>query len=1776
MSEDAVLPQPRRPLVSILIPAYNPRYFPFALDSALAQTYPAIEVVVCDDCPTDAIQAIASTYAGDSRVRYCRNERNLCRENYVKCFLLARGEYIKFLNDDDALKPDCVSRMVEILEHHPDVTLVTSHRQRIDAAGAELPDDATTARVVGEDSVIDGMSAIACVLGWRLNFIGEPSTAMFRRRDADAQPDLMSLNGQKVPWNVDVALYANLLAKGALAYLTETLSSYRSHPEQQQKGPDNAKYTGIAWTMMREFAVRRGMQWSESPSLLARPLNSLTRPVAAPRANCEPAGSGWTVREQALQLRVYWRVGNGYEESAYSSAPLAAGAGSRVHSFPIPAEGQGPLRLVLGPRPAYWTFDALSLRTGAEPSQTLAIANHENGFAGLSASAAAVPLPGTTRFAVYGAQSESEVFLETPAHDDGQPWRLDVRCEAGYQRGDDRDARDAARAALEETAAVRQVAASAANAVEAARAEMAVKSSELAGVRLDLEARTRELECRATNARADAEQQRRRADALQQAVTGAAIEMETQRRALAALAETAREAEDRCVRLAARTGHATRLVESLLAAELELNRLSYSSVWNVMEGVRVLMTEWREMFKSPRRLAGAMYRLVTLQWSLTFRQQKTSRAIAESALFDPVFYLARYTDVAAAKVNPLAHFVRCGAAEGRCPNPLFDTRYYLRENPDVAAARMNPLEHYIRFGAREGRRPNAHFDSAYYLKENPDVAAAGMNPLAHFLRSGGAEGRRPNSGFDSAAYLRSHPAAAAAGVNPLAHFLGSLSDGAADAAASAVHIPRRFVARHCLVWQVGALWVRGDTASCLQQAGPLEPCRLLPAAPVEFSWVAPGERIRELGICVSNFGRRATCHWEVAIYAAPGGTTPVFRQTYAGADAGDLAYHRVTLSGVRFETGRRYEVTVTSADATEENCLAVMGRPMPAGGVQYACTLDAAAEFPFDARSTHVDASRSEGAMRVTVAVPPGRTDSAGVRGYLSRRFPDIVFKYITLDSVRQALSLQHEDAIFFVDPPRVLEGIGDFDELAFALHNAGVCTVYVDSGSFPPLAPDAHERLAGTAKTLQARKRLLARRCHYQLSLPDGGSAAWQADVAPAVGAPLSAICAATRARSRPHVAIVSILHQKAEVIASFLRSVYRQSYTGTITVVLVDDCSPDQSAAEVERFVAQASGQAPHVTVRVVRNPANLGNCASRNRGLAAVEADIYVVVDCDCLLNRDFVAAHVYEHSFEPAEVVIGPFNIESGDRDADAVVAALESDPVQVEKEMKLQDDIQRNGFLNCITRNFSIKRRTMGDEPLFDEDFSYSRKPGSGFGWEDVEMGYRLYAKGSHIAYTRHAFSVHRSHPSAMEEARKVRASARNFNLLFVKHPELALAARRWVLRTAEELAAWARNAGVTEENDPNLKALAERFKAAAVQSAPFVKAWRGGERRLRVLSYRWHVPHQYELYKLPHDFTLVTGLGLDFADIWSHDQRPLRPNVRMAPVNGIRPSDFDLAILHFDETVLNPELCNNTIPYGWGNPFRWLLETVDLPKVAICHGTPPFVGQYGLDTEPRRVFEVHEADKQRLISVLKDIPVVVNSHQALDEWRFPRSRVIWHGFDPQEFPPATYERDVLSHGADHNRPHYRGLAEFQRVRELLGQDVRIDSENHAGVGLLPRESNRYAVANFRAYVDHIRSYTVYLNTTLRSPMPRSRGEAMMCGVVPVSLRTHDVEHFIRNGVNGFYSDSPDELADYVRHLCRDRAAARKIGAQARLTAMDVFNHDRYLTEWTKLLRELTG
>ena len=95
-----------------------------------------------------------------------------------------------------------------------------------------------------------------------------------------------------------------------------------------------------------------------------------------------------------------------------------------------------------------------------------------------------------------------------------------------------------------------------------------------------------------------------------------------------------------------------------------------------------------------------------------FHARHDKATIALSGLFDEGWYKENYPDVAAAGLDPIEHYLSCGAVEGRDPSPLFNTLGYLSRNPDACAEGQNPLLHYIR-----GRAPAGANDPVGTLDE---------------------------------------------------------------------------------------------------------------------------------------------------------------------------------------------------------------------------------------------------------------------------------------------------------------------------------------------------------------------------------------------------------------------------------------------------------------------------------------------------------------------------------------------------------------------------------------------------------------------------------------------------------------------------------------------------------------------------------------------------------------------------------------------------------------------------------------------------------------------------------------------------------------------------------------------------------------------------------------------------------------------------------------------------------------------------------------------------
>jgi glycosyltransferase involved in cell wall biosynthesis len=124
------------PLISVIIPSYNYGHFVCdAVRSALAQTYSHAEVIVVDDGSTDDTRERLAQF-GD-RIHYYYQENQGLSAARNTGIQLARGDFVAFLDSDDAWHPQKLEIQMRCLVRYPDVRLIGS-RKRTDSP-AEWP-----------------------------------------------------------------------------------------------------------------------------------------------------------------------------------------------------------------------------------------------------------------------------------------------------------------------------------------------------------------------------------------------------------------------------------------------------------------------------------------------------------------------------------------------------------------------------------------------------------------------------------------------------------------------------------------------------------------------------------------------------------------------------------------------------------------------------------------------------------------------------------------------------------------------------------------------------------------------------------------------------------------------------------------------------------------------------------------------------------------------------------------------------------------------------------------------------------------------------------------------------------------------------------------------------------------------------------------------------------------------------------------------------------------------------------------------------------------------------------------------------------------------------------------------------------------------------------------------------------------------------------------------------------------------------------------------------
>ncbi len=295
------------PLVSIVIPAFNPRFFSSALQGALEQSYSNLEIIICDDSRSDEIKAMVDSLTECScvPVRYVRNQQTLgVVGNLQACLAQAQGEFIKFLCDDDLLFPASITRQAQVLVEQPDVNLVLAQRLLWDADNFQLPSRLENSALSPVCGLFKGEDMLAIFENFSLNFLGGLSSALFRRADVQELLPALTQPDHCFVAALDFALYVCLLRRGNMVVLNHVLSAERLYPERLTRQQPMREAAAMEMQWLLQMLKARSGESAPAPGWVR--YLPLTRADESPRVWEELPLSRSLGAKQSTQG---WRVG---------------------------------------------------------------------------------------------------------------------------------------------------------------------------------------------------------------------------------------------------------------------------------------------------------------------------------------------------------------------------------------------------------------------------------------------------------------------------------------------------------------------------------------------------------------------------------------------------------------------------------------------------------------------------------------------------------------------------------------------------------------------------------------------------------------------------------------------------------------------------------------------------------------------------------------------------------------------------------------------------------------------------------------------------------------------------------------------------------------------------------------------------------------------------------------------------------------------------------------------------------------------------------------------------------------------------------------------------------------------------------------------------------------------------------------------------------------------------------------------------------------------------
>ncbi len=203
---------------------------------------------------------------------------------------------------------------------------------------------------------------------------------------------------------------------------------------------------------------------------------------------------------------------------------------------------------------------------------------------------------------------------------------------------------------------------------------------------------------------------------------------------------------------------------------------------------------------------------------------------------------------------------------------------------------------------------------------------------------------------------------------------------------------------------------------------------------------------------------------------------------------------------------------------------------------------------------------------------------------------------------------------------------------------------------------------------------------------------------------------------------------------------------------VVVVDSSSTDGSAQMAESLT-------PSYLLRYIVQQ-NKGKAQARNRGVEEATGNIILITDADMIADPGLVTAHIKAHDEigRPTCFEGLAYNMATLNWPPD-----LEGLSPQVGHDYP---NGKKLGWYYFLTGNISFPRRLFVEFRGFDTLFQ-------GYGWEDLELGYRFYKSGVPLIYLKTAINYHYHVIGAADDIERNTDKGRSARLFMAKHPEVA-------------------------------------------------------------------------------------------------------------------------------------------------------------------------------------------------------------------------------------------------------------------------------------------------------------------------------------------------------------------------------------------------------------------